>query len=1097
MNCFKLNSYSIFLKILFFIALIITIFVNAAKGQSSTLDIKLHNPDPVQYCNKPEKVAEFLTIEGNPNIVGMKISFSGGYIASEDELVYTGSLQKSWYPVSGTLLLTGISTTTVHEYVDAIKTITYKNNSSTPTLGVRKITISLSDVDYLDYTEHFYRFVSKPNIKWTDAEAEAKSDAMKYYGLRGYLATITSQVENDFIRTKTTGVGWIGATDAAVEGDWRWVTGPEGQEDGGQGRLFWKGTGYQAKSDPANYGPVNGAYFNWNRWDVPYSSSTASSTWEPNQSGNEDYAHITVFQNEPNNSFKWNDLPDAGGTYDYASKGYLIEFGGSKDDPNVNVMATLDLQVNTMLFKNDPITAICEGTSVTLNQEDKNVIPATYSWNPTQTLSDATIANPVATPTTVPTTTYTVTGMRGICKETATYTIPVNPKPVSLLKAEENICKGTTITLDPGVYQSYSWDGGAITQTITVGDAGEYTVKLTSDKGCTASSTSKVVVHDFPTVDLSKLQTLICYDTQATTVANITTNSAEGYSLKPVGNSATILGLNVSVPDTGKYQFVYKANHLYCPVEKNIELAFYKIPKFKIDIDTSACHGYNIDATCIGISDVTHADFTWIFGGDTIINGIGRYKEKISLGVNKSIRDLVLNVERDGCSGKFTINDIRVIPTLSLFVKDSILCLPDTFEFSAANTETGVTYDWDFGDGITGTGVDASHKYTKYGKYDIQLKVTTDKNCSNTSLNKDMVFAAPIPDVAFSLSPDSCLNLGLNQISYTGLIGTDKDSYNWILKNFDQSEIITNPGVTKGPFGFNLKTKPLTKLWLQVTSEFGCKSLIDSIQLKRKPDFSISSDATAGCIPFAPNLSGIKNVNDLTDIIDFTWDFGDGATGTGSPLSHTYNKPDTIYSVTLTGKSSVTQCSNVLTKTGFLKTYPQPKAAFSMDNAVVYSDKPDVKFTDLSKGVTSWLWNFGDGKTSELQNPTYHFVKVGHQTILLEVTNSDQCTDTISQKLLVAFDRLFPPNGFSPNAPNKIDREFLLNSDGVSTEGYHLTVLSRWNDLIFEAKNEIKGWDGRMNNGTLAPAGVYVWILNYTDFLGRRHQQTGTVTLVY
>jgi len=1084
MNCFKLISHSVLLKIIFFIFLNITLFVNFSNGQGTTLDIQLHNPDPVQYCTLPVVVAKNLTIQGNPNITGMKISFSGGYKANEDELVYNGTLSKVWYVGSGTLILTGTASTTVQDYVDAIKTVTYKNNSSTPTFGVRKITISLSDVDYLDYTGHFYRFVGKPGIFWTAARDEAA--ATVYYGLKGYLATITSQVENDFINSKTKAVGWIGASDAAVEGDWRWVTGPEGLEDSGQGRLFWKGTGTQAKSNPGLYGSVNGAYQNWN-----------SNNNEPNNAGNENYAHITVFPTNPTNSYKWNDLSNNGSNSapgsDYYPAGYLIEFGGSPGDPKVNVMATLDLQVNTMLFKKGVIAAICEGSSVALNQADTT--KATYSWFPIESLSSATVANPSASPTI--TTRYFVTGTRGVCSDTATFYVPVNPKPVSLLKAEENICKGSTKTLDPGVYQSYSWSNGAITQTITVSDAGDYNVKLTSDKGCTATSTSKVVVHDFPTVDLSKFQTLTCGEPKSITV-NIAT-TATSYTLTSADGRATVSGgLTVAVPLDGVYPMVYKAAfYPTCPVVKNFDLSFYKIPKVDFSIDSTTCYRYNLDATYIGDANIDIANFTWIFGGDTIINGIGMTKGKIPLGVNQSKRDLVLKVSQNGCMGQHTLSDIKVIPTLSMFVKDSILCLPDAFEFSAANTETGVTYDWDFGDGTTGTGVNALHKYTLSGKYDIQLKVTTDKNCSNTALNKDMVFAAPIPDVAFSLSPNDCLETGVNQISYTGLIGTDKDQYNWNLKNFDQSEIITNPGVTKGPFGFNLKTKPLTKLWLQVISEFGCKSVIDSIQLKRKPDFSIISDATAGCIPFAPNLSGIKNINDLIDIIDFTWDFGDGSTGAGSPLSHTYNQPDTIYKVTLTGKSSVTQCSNVVIKPDFLKTYPQPTAAFSMDNTVVYSDKPDVKFTDLSKGATSWLWNFGDGKTSELQNPAYHFVKVGHQTILLQVSNSDQCTDTVSHKLLVAFDRLFPPTGFSPNAPNKVDREFLLNSDGVSTEGYHLTVLSRWNDLIFEAKNEIKGWDGRMNNGALAPAGVYVWVLNYTDSLGRRHQQTGTVTLVY
>ncbi|MCX6238069.1 MAG: PKD domain-containing protein [Bacteroidia bacterium] len=1059
-----------------------------AKGDGTTLDIKLINPVPVQYCTGEKRVAESLIIEGNPNIVGMKISFSGGYIASEDELVYTGSLQKSWSAASGTLLLTGISTTTVQEYVDAIKTVTYKNNKAIPTLGVRKITISLSDIDYLPETQHFYRFISKPGIKWTDAKAEAESDAMMYYGLRGYLATITSQVENDFIRTKTKGVGWIGASDAAVEGDWRWVTGPEGLNGG---LLFWRGTGYQAKTNPAVYGPVNGAYHNWNRWDTPYSSSLATGTWEPNQSGVENYAHITYFPGNANDSFKWNDLPNGGSNGDYVPAGYLIEFGGSQGDPPVNLMATLDLQVNTVLFKTGTIPVICEGTSVTLNQADTT--KATYSWTPTESLSSPIVANPVASPK-IPTK-YFVTGTRGICIDTATFTVPVNPKPVSLLKPEENICAGSNKILDPGVHQSYNWGNNVTTQTITVNTAGDYTVTLTSDKNCTATSTSKVVVHEYPTIDLSKLQPLICGEPKSTTV-KITTTGTDYLLTSADGKANVSGGLNVDVSTFGIYPMIYKSSfYPSCSVEKLFDLSFYKKPIVNFSIDSTACYHYNLDAKYIGDADTIKARFTWVFGGDTIVDGIGRIKERIPLGVNQSKRDLVLIVEQNGCSDKHTLPDIRVIPTLSIFVKDTLRCQPDAFEFLAANTETGVTYDWDFGDGITGKGIKALHTFAKSGKYDIQLTVTTDKKCSNTALIKDMVFAAPIPDVAFSLSPIDCLEPGANEMSYTGLIGTDKDTYNWNLNSFDLTEIITNPLQTKGPLKFDLKNKPSVTLSLKVMSEYGCPSALTSITLKRKPDFSIASDLTAGCIPFSPLLTGI--INDKVDRINFTWDFGDGTIVAGSPMSHIYNVPDKKYNITLSGTSLVTGCSNKVTIPDFLQTYPKPKAAFSMDNTVVYNDKPDVKFTNLSEGATAFNWDFGDGTTSPEPRPLHHFVKTGHLIVLLEVTNADFCTDTVSQKLLVAFDRLFPPTGFSPNAPKEVDRIFKLNSEGLTPEGYQFTVLSRWNDLVFEAKDEIKGWDGRLKNGTLAPAGSYVWILSFTDFLGRKHRQTGTVTLVY
>jgi hypothetical protein len=207
--------------------------------------------------------------------------------------------------------------------------------------------------------------------------------------------------------------------------------------------------------------------------------------------------------------------------------------------------------------------------------------------------------------------------------------------------------------------------------------------------------------------------------------------------------------------------------------------------------------------------------------------------------------------------------------------------------------------------------------------------------------------------------------------------------------------------------------------------------------------------------------------------------------------------PVKTYSITGLATSSVTGCADTLTQMDALRTFPKPVAAFAMDNKVVYNDKPDVAFTDKSTGASAFLWDFGDGTTSLIQNPSHHFVRTGHMKVNLEVSNADQCTDTVSHEVLVAFDRLFTPDAFSPNAPNSKDRQFLLNSDGISPDGYHFTVVSRWNDVVFETKNEIKGWDGRMPNGNFAPTGSYLWVLNYIDFLGRKHRQTGTVVLLY
>jgi len=356
-------------------------------------------------------------------------------------------------------------------------------------------------------------------------------------------------------------MGWIGSSDQNKEGDWRWVTGPEGLDDSGKGRLFYvSGTG-----------PVNGQYTNWNGG-------------EPNNSGgNEPYAHITIFQNTPANSYKWNDLPNAGGSNDYATAGYLIEFGGMPGEPVLNLSATLELQVNTMLFeKTGTLAAICEGVSIMLNKED--LTPAIYAWTPSESLSSASVSNPVANP--VVTTTYTVTGIRGICTGSAVYTVPVNPKPLSLLKSEENICKGDTLILNPGLHQSYLWGNGATTATIKVNNAGEYNVKLTSDKGCNGEYKTNVIVHDYPEVSYN-IKSLICGDGKSTLVG-ITTNAVD-YSLKSIDGRAVPNGLNVSVADFGVYPMVYSAA-LYpsCPVTKSLYLSFYKIPKVNFAFDSTS-----------------------------------------------------------------------------------------------------------------------------------------------------------------------------------------------------------------------------------------------------------------------------------------------------------------------------------------------------------------------------------------------------------------------------------------------------------------------------------------------------------------------------
>ncbi|TDN39155.1 T9SS type A sorting domain-containing protein [Hymenobacter sp. UV11] len=144
-------------------------------------------------------------------------------------------------------------------------------------------------------TGHYYEFVSAPGICWSAAKAAAA--ARTYRGVQGYLATITFAGEKEFLTGRAEGQYWFGASDAAVEGDWRWTTGPEA------GTLIWKG-------NASGYGL---AYTNW----LPGQPDDYQNQYRP---AGEDYGILY------GNSGLWNDADDCntGGT----TAGYLVEYGG-------------------------------------------------------------------------------------------------------------------------------------------------------------------------------------------------------------------------------------------------------------------------------------------------------------------------------------------------------------------------------------------------------------------------------------------------------------------------------------------------------------------------------------------------------------------------------------------------------------------------------------------------------------------------------------------------------------------------------------------------------------------------------------------------
>jgi len=301
----------------------------------------------VAYCPLGKvNIAPNFTIS-DPDDAGIDaffIQISSGYDIGNDQLTLTGihsNINTSWNAAEGKITLTPIGSTQIL-YIDlelAVRDLIFESTNA----GIssdRFFSFTIGDANYLPSTEHFYVFESDLNITWTDAKI--KAEGKTYYGLKGYLATILSAEESQISAEQISGAGWIGASDANQEGIWNWVTGPEAITN------FWNGTFTGSAPIDATTGlPM---YSNWN-------------TNEPNQFGDEDYAHIT--DNSIGLTGSWNDLPNEGGVGAYQAKGYIIEYGGMPGDPVLQISASTSIYVPKIVTISADIE-VCAGTSVNL-----------------------------------------------------------------------------------------------------------------------------------------------------------------------------------------------------------------------------------------------------------------------------------------------------------------------------------------------------------------------------------------------------------------------------------------------------------------------------------------------------------------------------------------------------------------------------------------------------------------------------------------------------------------------------------------------------------------------------------------------------------
>lgn len=313
---------------------------------------------------------------------------------------------------------------------------------------------------------------------------------------------------------------------------------------------------------------------------------------------------------------------------------------------------------------------------------------------------------------------------------------------------------------------------------------------------------------------------------------------------------------------------------------------------------------------------------------------------------------------------------------------------PLTVQFTSQTSGIVTSYYWEFGDGSTSTYVNPSHQYTNYGSWTVKLTVTGPSGTGTKTKTDYIITQAPVPTADFSGNPingKAPLTVQFNSQT-TGII----TSYSWVFGDggtstkANPSHVYTQAGswtvkfTVNGPGGTAMKTK---------------NNYITTQEPTPTADFTATP--TTGIAPLK-----VQFTSQTTGTITYyAWDFGDGSTSALANPSHSYNNGGgwTI-KLTVTGPGG----SASKTKINYITTQPPAPTTDFTANPTTGTAPLTVQFTSQTTGViSSYLWDFGDGRTSTITNPTHLYTFPGIYSVKLTVTGPSGSTCKIENDFIL------------------------------------------------------------------------------------------------
>lgn len=371
-------------------------------------------------------------------------------------------------------------------------------------------------------------------------------------------------------------------------------------------------------------------------------------------------------------------------------------------------------------------------------------------------------------------------------------------------------------------------------------------------------------------------------------------------------------------------------------------------------------------------------------------------------------QDVTLVVGFNGCFSSITksgfINVKGPIAELNYF---STCEEPFTINFADSSHST-TNIIWDFGDGDTSSTANPIHVYTTSGDYTVILHAINSGSGCADSYDTAIVH---IRDIRANFTSDSLLcqnvpspfNAGLSQDVYSYC----NSGYTWYFSDNGVRPITTGNANEPIPF----PSTGLNEVTLVVTDINGCKDTASSFVNVSSIDASFNIDDTTICLPTLVTFNNTSTSD--TSIVNWQWNFGDGQSFNGIDTTHTYTTIQNTFDVELIVTNAV-GCVDTLSQP--ILVYKPTSIVGVSNNAVCVGTTVNFTATDytLQGSNLTFNWNFANGNTSNLQNPTNAFATGGTYLVNLVYQEvSTGCKDSVIQTIFV---QDYPTAGFTSSA---------------------------------------------------------------------------------